>query len=101
MLQGLQQHNTKQKQEVDAYEKRIKEIMDKASKDNRELKKEEQEEINKIQDKMKTNAVKSLSDSEVESKVILERLKGYSTRITTEQASEVIKNAEEQKKKIS
>ena len=46
---------------------------------------------------MKTNAVKSLSDSEVESKVILERLKGYSERITAEQASEVIKNAEKQR----
>lgn len=46
---------------------------------------------------MKENAVKTLSASEVEQKVIMERLKSYNGRITAEQASEVIKNAEKQR----
>ncbi len=83
---------------MDGYTKQIQDILKKASNEKRALTLEEQQKINEIQGKMKTNAVKSLSDTEVESKVILERLKGYSNRITSEQASEVIKNAENQRK---
>lgn len=96
-LKTLKESNEDKKRENDEYVKKIQTILEKASKDKRELNSQEQKEINAIQEKMKTNAVKSLSDSEVESKVILERLKGYSERITAEQASEVIKNAEKQR----
>lgn len=83
--------------EVDGYTKRIQAILDKASKENRALELSEQQEINSIQEKMRTNAVQALSEQEVESKVILERLKSYGGRITAEQASEVIKNANKQR----
>ncbi|ACL19519.1 phage tail tape measure protein, TP901 family [Desulfitobacterium hafniense DCB-2] len=98
VLAKLQNDNNAKKAEIDNYTKQIQEILIKASEDKRALTLEEQQEINEIQEKMRVNAVKSLSDSEVESKVILERLKEYSTRITAEQASEVIANAERQRK---
>lgn len=92
-LTKLQQSNDTQKAEVDKYTKDIQAILDKASKEKRALTLEEQQKINDIQNTMKINAVKALSDTEVESKVILERLKDYGTRITAEQASNEIKNA--------
>lgn len=97
MFTSLQEHNNKQKAEIDKYEKEIQAILDKASKEKRELKADEMQKIDEIQEKMKVNAVKTLSEEEVESKVILERLKAHSERLTTEQASEVIKNAEKQR----
>ncbi|WP_019850624.1 phage tail tape measure protein [Desulfitobacterium sp. PCE1] len=98
VLAKLESDNNAKKTEINNYTKQIQEILARASAEKRALTLEEQQEINEIQNKMKVNAVKSLSDSEVESKVILERLKDYSTRITAEQASEVIKNAEKQRR---
>lgn len=97
-LAKLQQDNASKKAEIDKYTQEIQAILKKASDEKRALTLEEQQQINEIQDKMKVNAVKSLSDSEVESKVILERLKEYGTRITAEQASGIIANAEKQRK---
>ncbi|RXM57217.1 phage tail tape measure protein [Clostridium tetani] len=97
MFTSLQEHNDKQKVEIDQYEKEIQAILDKASKEKRELKADEMKKIDEIQEKMKVTAVETLSEEEVESKVILERLKAHSERLTAEQASEVIKNAEKQR----
>ncbi|HWQ89526.1 MAG TPA: phage tail tape measure protein [Desulfitobacteriaceae bacterium] len=96
-LAKLQTDNTAKQTEIDGYTKRIQAILTLASQENRALTLNEQQEINGIQDKMKTGAVKALSEQELESKVILERLKGYEGRITAEQAAEVIKNANKQR----
>lgn len=92
-LSSLQLNNLSKKTEIDNYEKQIQLILQNASNNHRALSLDEQQKINSIQEKMKTNAVKSLSDTEIESKVILERLKEYGTRITAEQASSEIQNA--------
>ena len=93
ILQSMKDNNEGKKGLEDFHNKEILAIIKKAKDDKRELTLAEQKEINEIQGKMKTNAVKTLSDNEVESKIIMQRLKDYGTRITAEQASEVIKNA--------
>lgn len=96
-LINLKKNNDDKKKQIDDYEKQILTIMQSASKDHRELTSTEQQEINSIQDKMKSNAIQSLSQNEIEAKVIMDRMKAYGTRITSEQASEIIKNAEKQR----
>lgn len=98
-LAKLKQNNEFQKSTVDQGVKEIKAILDKASKEKRELTAEERSVIGNIQDNMKQDAIKSLSETEVESKVIMERLKGYSERITAEQAADTIKKANETRDK--
>lgn len=76
-------------------EKRINEIMTKASKENRALTDEEAKEINKIKKEMTETGVKYLSESETESNLILQRMKDNATKLSAEQASEVIASARE------
>jgi TP901 family phage tail tape measure protein len=96
-LAKLNQDNEHNKTVTDIHLAKIQAILKIASDEKRALTLNEQIKINEIQNTMKINAVKTLSDGEVESKVILERLKAYTTRITTEQASEEIKNANKAK----
>lgn len=98
-LRKLQEIDNNKKTEIDKYSKQILDIYAAAAKDHRELRSDEQQQINEIQNKMRVEAVNSLSETEIESKVILERLKSYGDRITAEQASAEIKNANEAKEK--
>lgn len=96
-LQAMEAKHNQEILQTDGYVNKIESILQKASNEKRALTSAEQKEINDIQEKMKTNGVKKLSETEEESKAILGRLKDYGTRITAEQASEVIKNAEKQR----
>lgn len=96
-LTGMQKYNDAKKGEIDAYEKQISDIYQKATSEHRNLTKDEQQQVNTIQDTMKTQAVKSLSDTDIQSKVILERMKSYGTNITAQQAGDIIKNANKQR----
>jgi phage-related tail protein len=98
-LESLKLNNDIEKKSVDAYVKEINSILQKASDERRKLTLDEQQQINGIQEKMKVDAVKKLSDTELESKVILERLKSYGTRVTAEQAAGIIKNANDTRDK--
>ncbi|MEG0134193.1 MAG: phage tail tape measure protein, partial [Clostridium sp.] len=69
----------------------IKQILERASEANRKLSKEEMTSINEIQHEMKTQAIKTLSENEVEAKAILERMAASDKRVTAEQAGEHIK----------
>lgn len=81
----------KQKAKIDEGQKRIDMIYKKAAEEHRQLKEDEFKAISSIQHSMKEDAVKTLSDNEVQAKVILERMKGNDERITAEQASQHIK----------
>ncbi len=83
-------YNTKEEVITDKTEG-IKQILETASKENRQLSKEEMNTINQIQQEMKTQAIKTLSANEIEAKAILERMSASDKRITAEQASEHIK----------
>lgn len=84
---------SEQKQTVLDGEKRINEIIRKASEDARALTETEASEINSIRQAMKETGIKYLSESETESNLILTRLKDNATQLTATQASETIKNA--------
>ncbi|MDM0731994.1 phage tail tape measure protein, partial [Clostridium perfringens] len=81
----------KQKSKIDEGQKRIEMIYQKAAEEHRKITEDEFKAISSIQHGMKEDAVKTLSDNEVEAKVILERMKGNDERITAEQASQHIK----------
>lgn len=89
-------HEAKKKVQIE-YEKQIEAIITNAKAKNRDLSIAEEKQIDGIKAKMGQTAIKVLSTTEKESKVILERLKAYGTRITAEQASAEIKNANKAK----
>lgn len=96
-LAKLQSDNANKKAQIDTYEQQILSIMNNASLQHRSLTQQEQQQINDIQGKMRDNAVNALSDNEVQSKVILQRIKDYGTNITAQQAGDIIKNANSQR----
>lgn len=98
IIEGNNRFYETMKAKVEAGEKRINEIMEKASKEKRALTTEEQIEINSIQEEMTNTGVKCLSDSEIETLTILNNMKENAARVSLEQASEVIKNAQNAKK---
>lgn len=90
-LNATKSHWTEQKKEIDEAQNKINAIYEKAANEHRKLKKEEFDEIDKLQQSMKTSAIKTLSENEVEAKVILERMKGNDEHITAEMVSKHIK----------
>jgi hypothetical protein len=74
-------------------ENRINEILTKAKSEQRTITDEEAAEIKKIQQDMNDTGIRHLTETEIEYNTIMNRLKDNSTRISLEQASEIIKNA--------
>jgi len=93
VLEKMKTTNAAKKAEIDGYANQIIEIIKREKEQHGKITKDGQEQIDALNLKMKTNAVKALSDTDIESKVILERIKEYSTRVTAEQAGSIIKNA--------
>ncbi|CEP89824.1 phage tail tape measure protein [[Clostridium] sordellii] len=91
ILSDTEKHWNEKKVKIDGYQKKINDIIQKASEEHRQISDKESSTIDEIQKKMKENAVKTLSANEVESKVILERMKDYDKNITAEMASKHIK----------
>lgn len=87
------------KKNIDEMQKQIDNIIEKASKDHRQITNDEAKSIDEIQKKMKEQAVKTLSKNETEAKVILERMKGHEENITAEMASSKIKKLNESRDK--
>jgi len=82
------------KEQVQANEERIIEIYRKAAEEHRQLTEEEKAEVNRIQAEMRDMGIRHLSETEIEYQTIMNRLKDNATRISLEQASEIIKNAQ-------
>lgn len=100
ILQRVQTHNAEREKATQAGTDRIKEIFANAAAENRAITENEQKEINSIQDTMKNNAIKHMTESEAEQKVILENLKNEASKITVEQAAEVVQNSLKQKDEV-
>lgn len=71
----------------------ILQILQTAADEGRATTEQENTEISKIRASMKETGIKYLSEYEVDSKLILEKMKNNSDRITAEQAAEVVKQA--------
>ena len=79
---------------------RIAEILNTAASEKRSITEVEQQEINAIQKTMTENAIVYMSENEREQKVIFENLKNEVSKITAEQAAEVVKNSVKQKDEV-
>ncbi len=87
------------KTQTQEFENQINQIINTASQQKRALTQEETQQITELQNKMRENAVKALSENEVEAQVILQRMKDYDTRITAEQAAQHIAKLNESRDK--
>jgi TP901 family phage tail tape measure protein len=84
---------------IEEQKARILEIFNSASEERRELTRAEQQEIAIIQRQMKDTAIFALTETELEQKAILERMKADADNITARQAADVVKHSVDQQKK--
>ncbi len=94
LIQDNISYYDKLKEQVQANENRIIEIYSKAANEHRQLTEEEKAEVNRIQAEMRDMGIRHLSETEIEYQTIMNRLKDNATRISLEQALEIIKNAQ-------
>lgn len=97
ILAKMKEKQVEQQTVIQEGNARIKEIWETASAEKRGITEAEEKEIDAINLRMKENAIKHLSESERDQKLILENLKTESTEITATQAAEVVKNSNKQK----
>lgn len=97
ILENAKKGYEERKATIDEGEARIKEIMEKASNEKRGLTEVERIEINRIQGEMKQEGIKTLSESEEESRAIMERMRRNSEEISARQAADVVKNSVKQR----
>lgn len=97
---GIKKHQEQQAGNIQIGQDRIAEILNTAKEEKRSITEKERNKINRIQQAMTEKAVEYMSDSEREQKVILERLRIEASKITAQQAAEVVRNSLEQKNKV-
>jgi TP901 family phage tail tape measure protein len=95
-LEKMQRYQAYEQDSVQYGQDRIKEILETAAEEKREITDREREIINNIQENMTTKAVEYMSESEVEQKAIMNRLRESSSEITALQAAEIVKNSRKQ-----
>lgn len=93
-LKSMENGNKAKKAEIDNYINDAAKIMEQSSKNGGKITLDQQKKLDLIQSEMREKAVTHLSATEMESKIILERLKSFSDRLSTEQASNAIQEAE-------
>ncbi|URZ06492.1 phage tail tape measure protein [Clostridium felsineum] len=94
ILSNITRYGTAQKDETSAYEQQILQIYSNAASQHRKTTQQENQQIAQIRDTMNKNAVQTLSKSEVDSKIIMQRLKDYNKNMTDQQASDTVQAAE-------
>lgn len=97
ILEMTQQRYDEQITKTEEGNARINEIIKNAADENGKIGLAEQLEIERIRKEMKETAIQTLTESEKEQKLILNRLKDESSKISALQASEVVKNSLKQK----
>lgn len=99
-LKRVEENYEDKKKKTEEGNRRIQEILENARKEKRELKESEVKEIETLNEVMKKDAVRILSDSEEEQLTILRRLELESGNISARQATEIVKNSLETKEKV-
>lgn len=95
ILQKVTEKNQAQQAIVDETMNKITQIYSNAKEKNRQLTEEELNEVGRLQEQMRINAINTLSATEEEASVIRQRMKDYQGRLTAEMASEMIIKANE------
>ncbi|WP_157800388.1 transglycosylase SLT domain-containing protein [Sporolactobacillus pectinivorans] len=89
--------STNQKESnVRKIESQIESIYNNAAKNHRTLTASEQSQINKLQGKMNSYAVQSMSNSSKQQEIILGKLKDHAGSISAQQAASIVRNANKQ-----
>lgn len=99
ILAKMKTSNASKKAEIDGYQQQILAIWQNAVNNHRGLTEQEEQQIASLQAKMKNDAITNLSQTEVEAGIIRQRIKDYGTKITAEQASNIIHSANETRDK--
>ncbi|MGG3706948.1 tape measure protein [Heyndrickxia coagulans] len=96
ILKKTTKSNNQNKKEVQKITNEIKGIYENAAKHHRSLTEEEQEKVNKLQDKMNSYAAKSVSKSAKEQQEILGELRDRAGKLSAQQAAKIVANAKKQ-----
>ncbi len=99
VLKRMDMNHSNEKAKLQNYTNQIKEIERRASKEKRDLTESEKRTINGIRENMRVMAVKTLSKSESEQKIILGRLKTEASNLSAQQAANVVRNSANQRDK--
>ncbi|MDA1958512.1 phage tail tape measure protein [Bacillus cereus group sp. BcHK10] len=99
-IEQLNQHYEQEKLKTQEKENKIKEILQTAARENRELTTSERISLQALQDEMDRVAVEHMSKNQMEQKVILENMRVQASEISARQAAEVVKNSADTRDKV-
>jgi len=97
VLQRMKNDQQNKKDRVKAYEKQIHDIEQKAVNERRQMTESEKRTISGIKNNMRVEAVKAMSKSEKEQMIILGRLKNDASKMSAQQAANVVKSSVKQR----
>ncbi|TKH48500.1 phage tail tape measure protein [Bacillus cereus] len=99
-IEQLKQHYEQEKLKTQEKENKIKEILQTAARENRELTTSERISLQALQDEMDRVAVEHMSKNQMEQKVILENMRVQASEISARQAAEVVENSAKARDKV-
>lgn len=99
-IEQLNQHYEQEKLKTQEKENKIKEILQTAARENRELTTTERISLQALQDEMDRVAVEHMSKNQMEQKVILENMRVQASEISARQAAEVVQHSAEARDKV-
>ncbi|WP_139894509.1 phage tail tape measure protein [Bacillus cereus] len=99
-IEQLNQHYEQEKLKTQEKENKIKEILQTAARENRELTTSERISLQALQDEMDRVAVEHMSKNQLEQKVILENMRVQASEISARQAAEVVENSAKARDKV-
>ncbi|HDR6245292.1 TPA: phage tail tape measure protein [Bacillus cereus] len=99
-IEQLNQHYEQEKLKTQEKENKIKEILQTAARENRELTTSERISLQALQDEMDRVAVEHMSKNQMEQKVILENMRVQASEISASQAAEVVENSAKARDKV-
>lgn len=100
ILEKMSSSYEERQKKVQEGEKRVQEIMKAAKDEKRALTDQERQEINQIKEQMKTEAIQTMTASELEQKVIMERMKENASITSAEEAALVVQNSAKKRDKV-
>lgn len=99
-IEQLNQHYEQEKLKTQEKENKIKEILQTAARENRELTTSERISLQALQDEMDRVAVEHMSKNQMEQKVILENMRVQASEISARQAAAVVENSAKARDKV-
>ncbi|ARJ21165.1 phage tail tape measure protein [Bacillus mycoides] len=99
-IEQMNQHYEQEKLKTQEKENKIKEIIQTATNEKRELTTSERISLQALQDEMDRTAIQHMSKNEMEQKVIYENMRVQASEITARQAAEVVENSAKARDKV-